>query len=996
MYTIRQPEGRSSRTSPVWILTGSLLILLLSLVGIAPRQANAQSTRATFVVQNALDDMEEYEVGGGVDWNSSDIEMTSEGGGVQIMGFRFTGVTIPAGAIITGAWLQFTADETHSEATTLTIRGEAVDNSAQFQNASFTVSSRTRTTASVNWNVPAWSVLQQKSDAQKSSDIKTVIQEIVSRGGWASGNALSVIINGTGKRVAESHEGATAGSPGHDASQVANLIVDYVIPTQFSKRITAGSDDAEEQSEAGAMDLGSSDLELTQDGVAQLIGMRWTDMNIPKGAVITSAYIQFAVDELYANPTSLTLRGFGHDNLATFSNSMGDISARAVTVATASWAPIEWTVLQEQGVNQRTPDLKALLQEIVDRAGWAQGNALGIRITGTGKRTVESYDGSVNEAPMLVVKYYTTTAPDVPWGTFPVTTNSTWRYVDNGADLGTAWRATNFNDSSWKAGKPQLGYGDGDEATVIGFGPNSNAKYITSYFRHTFTATAANITTMDSAIFNLIRDDGAVVYLNGTEIYRSNMPAGTITHLTPALSAVGGADESRQFRFSMFKNAIQLGKNVLAVEIHQDAGTSSDVSFALTAIGVKNDVKLVASESSWKYLDNGTYPGSAWASSSYMDQAWKSGSALFGYGNGGETTLVRSGPNPAFKYITTYFRKVVNIADTAGFGSLELKLKADDGAVIYINGVEAFRYNMPAGNVDHLSLASTFIEGPAEGMWQTIYLNRGLLRPGQNVVAIEIHQNSSTSTDLAFDAELILRGIAMPLTALNSVETCTPGSSSTIGCFTSVHPSTKNQLLNLPTKTHTWQVLTKSLSDEFRYTGTTTRMPNGNDFTGYVPAVVDGERSSVRGWVSINHENTPGAVSMVSTRLDPATMTWKVDTIKNVSFADVVTTARNCSGGITPWGTIITSEETYNQGDANGDGYTDVGWQIEIDPVTSKIRDYDGDGKGDKLWAMGRMSHENICVSNDSVTIYQGEDGGTGAVYKFVATAKGNLSNGTL
>ena len=228
--------------------------------------SNAQSTRATFVLQGALDDMEEYEVGGGVDWNSSDIEMTSEGGGVQIMGFRFTGVTIPAGAVITGAWLQFTADEANSEATTLTIRGEATDNSPQFQNASFTVSSRTRTTASVNWNVPAWNMIQEKGDAQKSSDIKAVIQEIVSRGGWASGNALSVIINGTGKRVVESQEGATAGTPGHDASQAANLIVDYVMPSEFTKRIAASSDDAEQNLVTNAMDLTSSDLELTIDG----------------------------------------------------------------------------------------------------------------------------------------------------------------------------------------------------------------------------------------------------------------------------------------------------------------------------------------------------------------------------------------------------------------------------------------------------------------------------------------------------------------------------------------------------------------------------------------------------------------------------------------------------------------------------------------------------------------------------------------------------------
>jgi secreted PhoX family phosphatase len=93
---------------------------------------------------------------------------------------------------------------------------------------------------------------------------------------------------------------------------------------------------------------------------------------------------------------------------------------------------------------------------------------------------------------------------------------------------------------------------------------------------------------------------------------------------------------------------------------------------------------------------------------------------------------------------------------------------------------------------------------------------------------------------------------------------------------------------------------------------------------------------------------------------------------------------------------VITSEETFNTGDADGDGYQDVGWNVEIDPVTRKVKDYDGDGKPDKLWAMGRMRHENVAVSKDGVTVYQGEDGGSSCVYKFIANKKGNLSAGTL
>ena len=119
---------------------------------------------------------------------------------------------------------------------------------------------------------------------------------------------------------------------------------------------------------------------------------------------------------------------------------------------------------------------------------------------------------------------------------------------------------------------------------------------------------------------------------------------------------------------------------------------------------------------------------------------------------------------------------------------------------------------------------------------------------------------------------------------------------------------------------------------------------------------------------------------------------WTVDTSGPVSFAPVAGTVRNCSGTVTSWGTVVTSEENLpTSGDLNGDGYIDIGWNIEIDPLTRKIRDY-GNGP-QKLWA---MSHENIVVAADQRTAYEGEDSPTGGVYKFVADAATNLSSGQL
>lgn len=194
-----------------------------------------------------------------------------------------------------------------------------------------------------------------------------------------------------------------------------------------------------------------------------------------------------------------------------------------------------------------------------------------------------------------------------------------------------------------------------------------------------------------------------------------------------------------------------------------------------------------------------------------------------------------------------------------------------------------------------------------------------------------------------------------------------------------------------PEATHTFQQLAKSGVSKYT-SGSTGTMPVGNDFTGYF----DKAGSSKEGVLSVNHENSPGGVSLLTLALDEQSMLWNVSGIHKTDFSPVVRTDRNCSGGITPWGTLITSEETFTTSDANNDGYQDVGWNVEVDPFTGKIRDYDGDGKADKLWAMGRMQHENVAVGADRVTVYQGEDGGTSCVYKFMADQPGNLSSGSL
>lgn len=158
---------------------------------------------------------------------------------------------------------------------------------------------------------------------------------------------------------------------------------------------------------------------------------------------------------------------------------------------------------------------------------------------------------------------------------------SSWRYLDNGSNQGTAWQAASFYDGGWKNGPAELGYGEGDEATVVSYGSNASAKYITTYFRSTFSI--SNAALYGSYTLRYKVDDGMVVYCNGREVYRKNMPTGTITNTTPASG--NASDDGKTIQSTTLPaTAFQTGSNVIAVEVHQDDGQSSDLSFNLEII----------------------------------------------------------------------------------------------------------------------------------------------------------------------------------------------------------------------------------------------------------------------------------------------------------------------------------------------------------------------------------------------------------------------------
>jgi hypothetical protein len=424
-----------------------------------------------------------------------------------------------------------------------------------------------------------------------------------------------------------------------------------------------------------------------------------------------------------------------------------------------------------------------------------------------------------------------------------VSTGAVWRYLDTGVDQGTTWITPSFDDSLWAAGPAQLGFSSGpaenDEATFLSRTSALGETNITFYFRHAFDVPDTSLYT--NLIVRLRRDDGAVVYLNGVEVFRSNLPEGPIGYST--LASLAQDDGSGIFARPVNHSLLVDGNNLLAVEVHQNALTSSDISFDLelagnvtfqpptvtiaspvdgAVIGSSNVVVtanasdtdgsvtmveflvngvsagiatsppftfthvnttpgtysltavaidstgvnatsapvtisvvpwLVPSSAEWKYLDDGSEPGTAWIVRGFNDSGWSNGVAQLGFGEGDETTLLRrfselTGTNG----IAYYFRHAFTVANPSAITTLSLRLLRDDGAIVYLNGTEVFRSNMPTGAVNSATLASGVAE---DSFLRAVRVPPHLLVSGLNVIAAEVHQVNLTSSDVSFDLELL-------------------------------------------------------------------------------------------------------------------------------------------------------------------------------------------------------------------------------------------------
>ena len=162
--------------------------------------------------------------------------------------------------------------------------------------------------------------------------------------------------------------------------------------------------------------------------------------------------------------------------------------------------------------------------------------------------------------------------------------------------------------------------------------------------------------------------------------------------------------------------------------------------------------QIVKLNDTWKYYDKGAAP-SNWTATSFNDNGWASGQAPLGYGMTGVKTTVSYGPNVSSKYPTTYFRKTIKLESTPTRSDIFLlNYQIDDGFVVYVNGREAGRFQMPSGNITFNSFASSYAgDEPLTG---TIEISSSLFKSGDNVIAVEIHNNKADSRDIFWAAEV--------------------------------------------------------------------------------------------------------------------------------------------------------------------------------------------------------------------------------------------------
>ena len=322
-----------------------------------------------------------------------------------------------------------------------------------------------------------------------------------------------------------------------------------------------------------------------------------------------------------------------------------------------------------------------------------------------------------------------------------------WKYSNGVTPPPENWIETGFDDSKWLVGQSPLGYGKHHYRTKIR--TEKPPRPIAAYFRYSFHVDDPS----KWAFLNLEykADDGAVVFLNGKQISKFNMPNGEITSETKASRTLRDWIWSK---FETFEGSLLVkGKNTVAVRTHQGGPNSSDLllRFAMTGIerGIQSKV-LMEKDATWKYSDQRQLPDDDWMQPEYDHADWKSGNGVFGYGNPEVTTKLDFGDDENDKNNCAWFRKEFTLEDNMDVRAILLKMRFDDAIVVYLNGREVGRKNITRGYLDEQTVSGEEVKNWSTKKAQSVDIPISSKLPKKNVLAVQLHGSGPRNKDLCF------------------------------------------------------------------------------------------------------------------------------------------------------------------------------------------------------------------------------------------------------
>lgn len=353
-----------------------------------------------YAVEDSGDDASEQS--GWTDISKEQVRM-SDGTETVLSGFRFNEVQLPQGATITSASLKFISQSFNTTETEFLVKGELSDNSAEFEAGNNNISNRTLTTTSVAWN--ADNEFPVAGDVVSTTDVTSVVQEIVDQAGWCGGNSMSLIIEGTSSDAGSSRKAISADEGNGSGAQ---LVLEYDVDTAtgcvagtHTYQVQSQSNNAEEPSN-GYQSTGS---ELTfKSSSNSYIGMRFTNVAIPQGATITDAHMVFtAYRNRSTSGSGFTISAANEADPEDFSSYTRYTLRDKPKTTGVTWSNIDrWYKNNEY----QSPSITSVVQQVVDRGDWVSGNSMMIIVSNmTGNRGAYTYSGKPSGAAKLVVEF---------------------------------------------------------------------------------------------------------------------------------------------------------------------------------------------------------------------------------------------------------------------------------------------------------------------------------------------------------------------------------------------------------------------------------------------------------------------------------------------------------------------------------------------------------------------------------------------------------------